>query len=80
MVHAKVNPSDYCTLSLKGVTRILNGKESEFIVLDQWIADYEHYQQLSKIKTFNKFRMWKAFSEWRKNVKWRYVRNKTVVM
>ncbi len=70
-MHSNINPRDYSTLSIKGVTRLIQGKEAEFIELDQWVADYKHYQQLTKIKTFAKFRAWKAFSVWRKNVRWR---------
>ena len=72
MIHSKLNPMDYSTLSMKGVTRMLQGKDAEFTELEQWITDYKHYQQLIKIKTFAKFRVWKAFSVWRKNVRWRY--------
>ena len=73
VIHSKVIPTDYSTLSLKGVTRLLNGKDAEFTELDQWIKDYKHFQELIKIKTFAKFRIWKAFSVWRKNVRWRYI-------
>ena len=73
VIHSKVIPTDYSTLSLKGVTRLLNGKDAEFTELDQWIKDYKHFQELIKIKTFAKFRIWKAFSVWRKNVRWRYM-------
>lgn len=71
VIHSKVNPSDYSTVSLRGVTRMLGGREAEFTELEQWITDYKHFKQLSKIKSFAKFRMWKAFSTWRKNVRWR---------
>lgn len=70
-MHSKVNPNDYSTLSMAGVTRLLNAKEAEFTELDQWITDYKHFRRLIRIKTFAKFRIWKAFSVWRKNVKWR---------
>ena len=63
---------DHSTLSLQGVTRLLNKKEAEFTELNQWIQNYKHFQELIKIKTFAKFRMWKAFSVWRRNVRWRY--------
>lgn len=71
VVHSKVNSNDYSTLSLAGVTRFIHGKEVEFIKLDQWITDYKHFQRLIKIKTFAKFHIWKAFSVWRRNVRWR---------
>ena len=71
VVHSKVNPNDYSTLSIAGVTRLLNGKEAEFTELEQWVIDYKHFQRLINIKTFAKFRIWKAFSVWRRNVRWR---------
>lgn len=72
-MHSKVNPNDYSTISLTGVTRLLNAKEAEFTPVEQWLTDYKHFRRLIKIKTFAKFRIWKAFSVWRKNVRWRYV-------
>lgn len=71
VIHSKVNPQDYSTVSLRGVTRLLMGREAEFTELEQWVLDYKHFNQLSKIKTFSKFRLWKAFSTWKKNVRWR---------
>lgn len=71
VVHSKVNPNDYSTISLTGVTRLLNGREAGFTELEQWISDYNHFKKLIQIKTFAKFRVWKAFSVWRKNVRWR---------
>ncbi len=75
VVHSKVNPNEYSTVSLRGVTRMLGGREAEFTELEQWIVDYKHFNQLSKIRTFAKFRLWKAFSTWRKNVQWRCAGN-----
>ena len=72
-MHSKVNPNDYSTISMTGVTRLLNGKEADFTELEQWITDYKHFRRLIEIKTFAKFRVWKAFSVWRRNVRWRCV-------
>ena len=72
VVHSKVNKSDYSTLSLHGVTRMIAGREPQFTDLEQWVADLTHFNQLVKIATFSKFRMWKAFATWRKNVRSRY--------
>ena len=69
VVHSKVNKMDYSTLSLRGITRLMNGKEAEFTELDQWEQDYRHFNQLLSIKTFAMFRCWKAFATWRKNVR-----------
>lgn len=73
VVHSKVNHSDYSTLSLHGVTRMIAGREPEFTDLDQWVCDLEHFNKLVKIGTFAKFRMWKAFATWRKNVRSRCI-------
>lgn len=73
VVYSKVNKSDYSTLSLKGVTRMIAGREPQFTDLDQWICDLTHFNQLVKIGTFARFRMWKAFATWRKNVRSRYI-------
>ena len=73
VVHSKVNPEDHCTLSLKGVTHLQHHKEAEFTELDQWVRDYNHFNQLIRIKTFAKFRLWKAFYLLRKNARWKYV-------
>lgn len=72
VVHSKVNHSDYCTLSLRGMTRLREGKEAEFVELEQWIRDHNHFHQLLRTKTFATFRMWKAFSTWRKTVRSRW--------
>ena len=72
-VHSKVNKSDYSTLSLHGVTRMIAGREPEFTNLEQWVCDLSHFNQLVKISTFAKFRTWKAFSTWRENVRSRYI-------
>ena len=71
-MYSKVNKSDYSTLSLKGVTRMIAGREPQFTDLDQWVCDLNHFNQLVKIGTFARFRMWKAFATWRKNVRSRY--------
>ena len=73
--HSKINPNDYCTVSLNGVTRMVEGDKAEFVELEQWIADYKHFKKLTKIKTFSKFHLWKAFTVWRKNVRSRYIIN-----
>ncbi|XP_065911794.1 dynein axonemal heavy chain 6-like [Dysidea avara] len=73
VTHSKIHPSDYCTLSLHGVTRVVDGDKAEFVELEQWIIDYKHFKKLTKIKTFAKFHLWKAFTVWRKNVRSRKI-------
>ncbi|XP_041356323.1 dynein heavy chain 6, axonemal-like isoform X2 [Gigantopelta aegis] len=66
--HQHINKSDHCTISKKGVTRMRNDDETEFITLDRWEQEVEYFQKLIKIPAFALFRKWKAFSVWRKNV------------
>ena len=54
---------------------MVEGDRAEFVELEQWIADYKHFKKLTKIKTFSKFHLWKAFTVWRKNVRSRSLIN-----
>lgn len=66
--HERINKSDYCTVSLKGLTRMRDDDETEFVPLDRAEQEYVCFAKLVKIGIFAKFRKWKAFSVWRKNV------------
>ncbi|BFZ25685.1 hypothetical protein BsWGS_28724 [Bradybaena similaris] len=67
--HEHIYKPDYLTISQKGVTRMRTDDETEFIVLDRWEREVFYFEKLIKIKTFAMFRVWKAFSVWRKNVR-----------
>ena len=69
--YRKLNLSDYYTVSLDGVTRFIDGHEAEFVELGTWVREYQNFKWLRKMKTFSKFFVWKAFSSWRRNVKWK---------
>lgn len=69
--YRKLNLSDYYTVSLDGVTRFIDGHEAEFVELNVWVKEYQNFKWLRKMKTFSKFFVWKAFSSWRRNVKWK---------
>jgi dynein heavy chain len=67
--HSEIKNSDnYYTISSEGVTHVSNN-EAEFTPLKRWAKEYEDYKKMIKIKTFQKFRIWKAFAVWRKNVR-----------
>ena len=51
-----------------GVTRIRDN-ETEYSSLGIWEKEFKDYKILVKIPTFSKFRIWKAFAVWRKNVR-----------
>lgn len=59
---------------------MVEGDKAEFVELEQWIADYKHFKKLTKIKTFSKFHLWKAFTVWRKNVRSRYIINVLIIV
>ncbi|CAG5121592.1 unnamed protein product, partial [Candidula unifasciata] len=67
--HEHVYKPDYLTISQKGITRMRADDETEFVVLDRWEREVMYFEKLIKIKTFAKFRVWKAFSVWRQNVR-----------
>ncbi|XP_013408536.1 dynein heavy chain 6, axonemal [Lingula anatina] len=67
--HENINKDDYCTISIKGVTRMRDDDETEHVPLDRWEQEYRYFRKLIKISVFAKFRKWKAFSVWRKNVR-----------
>ncbi|XP_077994098.1 dynein axonemal heavy chain 6-like [Glandiceps talaboti] len=66
--HKNINPLDYSTISLKGVTHF-SGDETDFTELDRWEQEYKYYTKLVQIPSFHLFRKWKAFTVWRKNVR-----------
>ncbi|XP_038615472.1 dynein heavy chain 6, axonemal [Tachyglossus aculeatus] len=63
-----LNKNDYYTISQKAVTHMCNG-EAEFMDLDRWKQEYLYHRELTKIPIFARFRKWKAFVVWRKNVR-----------
>ncbi|XP_028414460.1 dynein heavy chain 6, axonemal-like [Dendronephthya gigantea] len=67
--HSEIKNSDnYYTISSEGVTHVSNN-EAEFTPLKRWAKEFEDYKKIIQIKTFEKFRIWKAFAVWRKNVR-----------
>ncbi|XP_071825285.1 dynein axonemal heavy chain 6-like isoform X2 [Apostichopus japonicus] len=75
VAHGNINPSDYCTISAKGVSRVRNNSEADFTELDRWEEEYHYYTKLVQIPLFALFRRWKAFTTWRKNVRSRKITN-----
>ena len=60
--------------ALQAVANFNNGEQShEYLDLPRWLEEFKNHRKLMKMKTFSKFRIWKAFYNWRTNVR----RNKT---
>ncbi|CEL99773.1 unnamed protein product [Vitrella brassicaformis CCMP3155] len=62
---SKINPHDYMTISLRGVTHYHHG-EVEFTTLQEWQRDQELYRRIIAISFFAKYRKWKMFSVWKR--------------
>ncbi|KAI3384925.1 hypothetical protein SNEBB_000114 [Seison nebaliae] len=61
--------NEFFTISKSGVTHYSKSAEITFTPLDEWITEFKSYSELSKIRTFEQFRMWKMFIVWRNNVR-----------
>lgn len=66
--HSQINPDDYLTLSCSGMTHF-SGFHSEFTPLRQWEREFGMFHRMREIPFFAKYRAWKMFTVWRKNVK-----------
>ncbi|XP_044515237.1 dynein axonemal heavy chain 6 [Gracilinanus agilis] len=66
--YERVNKNDYYTISKRAVTHTCDG-EVEFIELPRWEQEYLYHRELRKVPIFSRFRKWKAFTVWRKNVR-----------
>eukprot|EP00658_Telonema_sp_P-2_P007688 TRINITY_DN12860_c0_g3_i2.p1 TRINITY_DN12860_c0_g3~~TRINITY_DN12860_c0_g3_i2.p1 ORF type:complete len:536 (-),score=171.76 TRINITY_DN12860_c0_g3_i2:61-1668(-) len=62
-----VERDDFYTLGLSGVTHFCNGK-AEFTPLERWQREFRLYARLKKIGFFQKYRRWKSYFCWRKQV------------
>ncbi|XP_063222655.1 dynein axonemal heavy chain 6 isoform X2 [Bacillus rossius redtenbacheri] len=65
----KLDRTNFLTMSSEGVTKF-GPSEVIFTPLDAWEEEYDKFSKLMEIKSLANFRMWKAFSVWRKNITW----------
>jgi len=61
---SKINPNDYMTISIRGVTHYANG-ELDYQDLSDWQRDQEMYRKIIQIAFFEKYQRWKLFSVWK---------------
>lgn len=66
--HSQVDPDDYFTLSCSGVTHF-TGYDSDFTPLRQWEREFTLFNSMRCIPCFARYRAWKTFIVWKKNVK-----------
>eukprot|EP00971_Amphidinium_carterae_P086702 1715653-Amphidinium_carterae.2 len=61
---SKINPNDYMTISIRGVTHYSNG-ELDYQDLSEWQRDQEMYRKIVQIPFFEKYQRWKLFTVWK---------------
>jgi len=64
-----VEPNDFYTMSVRGVTHYINGITADFTNLDQWEREYQLFNAMCTLTVFNKYKAWKGFRLWRKAVR-----------
>ncbi len=64
----KIDRKKFYTLSKKGITTYINDEPIEYISLNDWIHDREHYRKIRKKNFFSMFRRWKIIRMWRRNI------------
>ena len=55
-------------MSAASVTRFVDNV-AEFTSLEQWEREHDLFEQIIQIPLFKQYRMWKAYSVWRRNVR-----------
>jgi dynein heavy chain len=66
--HYKVDQQDFYTMSREGITHFIKDSQSEFSPLDHWEQEYYHFSKMRQIPFFKKYRLWKTFSVWKRNI------------
>lgn len=66
--YTEIDKKYYYTASRHGVT-LWSESENVFTDLDEWLAEYDKYKTLMKIKLFHCYRIWKSFKNWYSNIK-----------
>jgi hypothetical protein len=65
--YQNIDQGNYHTLSDSGVTHFM-GNDTQFTSLQQYEREYYLYAMVTKIPFFAKYRTWKTFTVWKKNV------------
>jgi hypothetical protein len=54
---AAVDPNDFYTMSVRGVTHYINGFTADFTNLDQWEREYQLFNAMCTLHVFNKYKV-----------------------
>ena len=66
---AEIDRSEFFTLSQTGITRVSQG-ESDFTTLEHFEHEYSLYDGIMKLQFFQRYRKWKNFTVWKKNIRY----------
>ena len=64
-----VDPGNFYTMSVHGITHFVDGSNADFTTLDQWEREYQLFDAMRRLNVFKQFRKWKGFSVWRGTVR-----------
>lgn len=66
-----MNANSYQARKFAKLKAIVNPGDQSFEIqpLDLWLEEFNNHKKLMKMKTFSKFRIWKAFYNWKINVR-----------
>ncbi|KAI9224248.1 dynein heavy chain and region D6 of dynein motor-domain-containing protein [Blastocladiella britannica] len=64
----EVNKTDFYTISAHAVTHYTK-EATDVSVLADWIREHDAFKKIIQIPFFAKYRIWKSFSTWRRNVR-----------
>jgi len=66
--HKDLNHDDYFTLSSDGITHFVDS-HAEFTSRNGWDREFQVYSKIERIRFFRRFRIFKNFNMWKKNIK-----------
>jgi hypothetical protein len=70
----------YFTMSASGVTRVDPDSNTEVTSLDQWAKEESIYKSIRKLKTFNRYLLWKPVRVWRDFVQAQHYKEKRLLV
>lgn len=58
--YSKVDPDDFYTMSVRGMTHYINGASHDYSTLDSWERQARLFVALKRLRLFRMHRTWKA--------------------
>ncbi|XP_032239531.2 dynein axonemal heavy chain 6 isoform X3 [Nematostella vectensis] len=61
--------AQYFTVTSSAVTQVKNGYDSDITLMERWLYERKMFNRIYEMFVFGKFRIWKAFTTWKNNVR-----------